>query len=549
MTMDLKCTEILHRGEARLCLDFPYNQAFTTYLKSEFDAKWSKTHRAWHVADTATNRDKIADIIRRLEIRKRKAANKENPVTDKPAEIEKPLPKEIKALSLADVVIEVMGRKILLKMPKRDADVKFVTGLRYARWNKSDFLWEIPNYPGNLDALKSHFAGRLARLTEHEMYEVAVDANEKIPSRKGDVIIARGYRGRMRMVFGFHKGMMDAIRRIGLAKWDGKHKWWSVPDTDINFMELENAAKGHGFRVEVHTHKEEGVAKARRMPANPDMVRACPEEMILKLTELRYSPRTVKIYKSCFEEFINYYPTLPIDRITEPQIVAYLRYLVMERFVSESTQNQAINAIKFYYERVLGGQRKIYHVERPRRDRPLPTVLTQQEVASVIRCTTNLKHRFLLMLAYGGGLRVSEAVGMERICLEPDKKRMLVKEGKGGKDRYTLLSQKVIDLYAQYLKEYAPKKYLFSGQTGGLYTSSSAQKIFRESAHKAGIEKDVSFKSLRHSFATHLLESGTDLRYIQHLLGHKSSKTTEIYMHITSKGWDQLESPLDSLDF
>ncbi len=547
--MKLKWQEILHRGEARLRLDFPYNRAFSDYLKKEFDARWSKTHGAWHVADTAGNREKINDLVRRPAERERKrkegggktSADLPSRVLD--SESSKPETRE------ADIVIEVLGRKILLKMPKRDTDVKFVLSLRYSRWNKNDYLWEIPNYPGNLEALKSHFSGRIKRLTEHEMYEVAVDANENIQVQKGDVVISRGHRGRMRIVFGFHRGLMETIRGIGLAKWDGKHKWWSVPDTDVNFTEVKKAAEGFGFKAELHKHEQEGVAKPRRMPASPDMVRACPEEMILKLTELRYSPRTVKIYKSCFEEFINYYPTLPVDQITEPQIVAYLRYLVMERCVSESTQNQAINAIKFYYERVLGGQRKIYHVERPRRDRPLPTVLTQEEVTAVIRCTSNLKHRFLLMLAYGGGLRVSEAVGMERICLEPDKKRMLVKEGKGGKDRYTLLSQKVIDLYARYLKEYAPGKYLFAGQGGGKYTANSAQKVFRESARRAGIEKDVSFKSLRHSFATHLLEAGTDLRYIQHLLGHKSSKTTEIYTHITSKGWDQLESPLDGLDF
>ena len=547
--MELKWQEVLHRGEARIKLDFPYNQAFSDYLKKEFDARWSKTHRAWHIADNAETRQKLHVLLRKLAARAAKNSNAGN--ADVTAVLEK------KSVSIvdktdevkADVIIEVLGRKILLKMPKRDEDLKFVLSLRYARWKKSDYVWEIPNYPGNLDALKTHFGERLARLTEHEMYEVAVDANETIATRKGDVIIARGYRGRMRIIFGFHKGLMEAIRRIGLAKWDAKHKWWSVPDTDINFMEVENAAKANGFRVEVHVHKEEGVAKPRRMTAHPDMARACPEEMILKLTELRYSPSTVKIYKSCFEEFINYYPALPIDRITEPQIVAYLRYLVMERCVSESTQNQAINAIKFYYERVLGGQRKIYRVERPRRDRKLPTVLTQNEVAALIRCTSNLKHRFLLMLAYGGGLRVSEAVGLERICLEPEKKRILVNDGKGKMDRYTLLSQKAIDLYAEYMKEYAPKKYLFAGQGGGMYTSSSAQKVFSTSARKAGIEKDATFHSLRHSFATHMLEAGTDLRYIQHLLGHKSSKTTEIYTHITSKGWSSLESPLDGLDF
>jgi site-specific recombinase XerD len=249
-----------------------------------------------------------------------------------------------------------------------------------------------------------------------------------------------------------------------------------------------------------------------------------------------------------FEEFINYYHKFEINSIDEKMIIAFMRYLVIERKISTSYQNQCINAIKFYYERVLGGQRKIYRVERPRREKTLPEVLSEKEIISVIQQINNIKHKAIVMLTYSAGLRLSEIVNIRIKDIDSERMQVFVQQSKGRKDRYTLLSKKLLPVLREYFKEYKPKEWLFEGAKGGKYSVSSVQTIVKEAYVKAGIKKQVSTHTLRHSFATHLLENGTDLRYIQSLMGHESSKTTEIYTHITNKGFDQIQNPMDKLD-
>ena len=235
--------------------------------------------------------------------------------------------------------------------------------------------------------------------------------------------------------------------------------------------------------------------------------------------------------------------------ITEKEIISFIRYLVDERQVSASYQNQAINAIKFYYEKVLGGVRKFYFIERPQKERPLPVVLSGQEVARLFEVTENLKHKCLLMLIYSAGLRVSEALNMKIKDIDSQRMHVMVRNAKGGKDRHSLLSESLLPLLREYFQLYQPKDYLFEGEKGGTYSSRSAQSVLRQAVGKAKIRKRVTLHTLRHSFATHLLESGTDLRYIQTLLGHNSSKTTEIYTHVSTKALGEIKSPLDSMRF
>jgi site-specific recombinase XerD len=276
--------------------------------------------------------------------------------------------------------------------------------------------------------------------------------------------------------------------------------------------------------------------------------RTCPDEYIAKLRELRYSESTINTYSNSFEEFINYYHKWEINTIDEVKIISYIRFLVTERKVSTSYQNQAINAIKFYYERVLGGQRKFYFIERPIQEKALPIVLSMEEVASIIKVTINIKHRTMLMLTYSAGLRISEVLNLKIKDIDSKRMQIRVIQAKGKKDRYTLLSTKALAMLRVYFKAFQPEDWLFEGDRGGQYSSRSLQAVMHASCRKAGILKKASMHTLRHSFATHLLESGTDLRYIQSLLGHSSSITTEVYTHVTTKGFDKIVSPLDSLE-
>ncbi|WP_248723259.1 site-specific tyrosine recombinase/integron integrase [Seonamhaeicola sp. ML3] len=270
----------------------------------------------------------------------------------------------------------------------------------------------------------------------------------------------------------------------------------------------------------------------------------CPEAYLDKLELKRYANNTVKTYVSCFEKFINHYKDKHIDEINENDVRDYLKVLVQNKW-SNSYLNQFINSIKFYYEIVLGLPNRFYDIERPRSERKLPVVLSKEEVREILDATNNIKHRCILGLLYSAGLRRSELINLK--LTDIDSKRMLIKidGAKGNKDRYSLLAQSMLDDLREYYKKFRPTKYLFEGQKKEKYSATSIVKILSSAVYKVGIKKHVTPHTLRHSFATHLLENGTDLRYIQILLGHNSTKTTEIYTHVATNTFNSIKNPLD----
>jgi integrase/recombinase XerD len=261
-----------------------------------------------------------------------------------------------------------------------------------------------------------------------------------------------------------------------------------------------------------------------------------------------YSPKTIKAYRSCIRSFIRYLdPVHPKDADAQT-IRGYLTHLIEECDYKASSINQVINALRFMHVELYHVPMVLGDVPRPRHEKPLPVILSQREVSDIFKATDNLKHRCLLMVAYSAGLRVGEVV---RLRLEDiDRERMLihVRGAKGFKDRYTELAGSLFETYDEYCRRYVPRGYIFEGAGGGRpYGIRSAEEVFARAVVKAGIGKDVSFHSLRHAFATHLLEQGVDLRYIQELLGHASSKTTEIYTHVSQRDIGRIRSPLERI--
>jgi len=278
---------------------------------------------------------------------------------------------------------------------------------------------------------------------------------------------------------------------------------------------------------------------------------SCPMGYLEKLFLLHYSLNTIRTYHSLLVRFLNGHQEAGVEKMnafTAVEINHYHRGMVQSNKFSYSLINQSINAVKFYYQRVLGrNEVRLENVERPEKAFTLPKVLSKQEVAKLLNATENLKHRCLLQLLYAGGLRIGEVINLKISDVKSDRNLLLLRGGKGKKDRTTLLSQKLLQSLRQYYKQYRPKEWLFEGQYGGQYTTDSIRHVFNACVKKAGILSKPTPHTLRHSFATHLLESGTDLRYIQTLLGHNSSKTTEIYTHITTYALDKIQSPLDNL--
>ncbi len=564
----IKASKIIHRGQVRIKVDFPYNQSFVALLKQIEDARWSRTHRAWHIPFKKEAFAKLKLLFPDILVEKNAEENKpttqavkENATEKEKQQTATPQIKSeavnavltdtitnaIDLPTVSSVLIEVIGRKIVLKLPKNKIDTKFLFTLRFSRWDKVQRAWIVPNYPGNLDIIKEYFKDRISKITIHQEIEVQTkQATYQIAEK--EVLVVNTPTKRLKIIFGYNKALTVAIKNMPFWSWDSKNKWWTIPFSDKFLVQIKEICQTEGLNLRFEEEKADTDKVPRKSASEALNYRPCPEAMLLKLKELRYSENTIKTYKSLFEELINHYPTTDIDKIDEKKIIAFCRYLVIDRKVSASYQNQAINAIKFYYERVLGGQRKFYHLERPNKEKSLPTVLSEQEVAAILKVTENLKHKAILTIIYSAGLRISELINLKIKDIDSERKQIRVTQGKGKKDRYTLLSPKALILLREYFKIYKPKEYLFEGQEGGKYTSRSVQAFFKDACQKAGIKKKVTVHTLRHSFATHLLEHGTDLRYIQALLGHESSKTTEVYTHITTKGFDQIKSPLDNLD-
>lgn len=288
-------------------------------------------------------------------------------------------------------------------------------------------------------------------------------------------------------------------------------------------------------------------AEKRKKP-EPDLKSKEREEAYIKKLEVRrYSKSTKKNYLSQFRKFERYFHDRQIEQLTKDEIRDYLLHLIHKNSISQSTQNQVINAIKFYFEQVMGQERETYWIERPRKEKKLPNVISEESVLKMLSTIDNLKHLCVVALLYSSGLRRGEVIRIRKGDIDLDRRQIRVRGAKGKKDRVTLLSKQMVGLLMQYVEEYKPQYWLFEGAIRGKYSPTSVANIVKKAAEKAGIAQRVTPHTLRHSFATHLLEHGTDTRYIQELLGHYSLQTTSIYTHVATKNFEKIESPLDRI--
>ncbi len=276
--------------------------------------------------------------------------------------------------------------------------------------------------------------------------------------------------------------------------------------------------------------------------SRPGLFETVRREMRLR----NYSGKTVKAYTSCLRQYVAWIAPAHPREVEPERIRRYLVHLMEERRYSASSVNQVINALRFLYVELYRTTFQLGDLPRPRKENPLPVVLTPEEVLRLLQCIRNLKHRAILAVIYSAGLRVGEAVRLRLEDIDEARRLIHVRGAKGKKDRYTILSETALRLLTEYLAEYGPREFVFEGFPGRRhYSERSVQQVFDRGMEAAGIRKQASVHTLRHSFATHLLEAGTDLRYIQELLGHSSSRTTEIHTHVSRGALGRIESPLD----
>lgn len=262
-----------------------------------------------------------------------------------------------------------------------------------------------------------------------------------------------------------------------------------------------------------------------------------------------YSPRSVFNYCAALTVAERYFQS-SLSAISQEEIKGFLRHRLVHDKVSVSTLNQTIGAFRLYFRDVLGRDWSEMKVKRPRREQKLPVVLSVEEVERLIGASTNIKHRCMMLVMYSSGLRRSELLQLKPNCIDSDRMVIRVKHGKGRKDRETLLSKKALELLRQYYKIYRPSVYLFepAGRPGVIYSERSLENVVKNNSERAGILKKVSCHTFRHSFATHLLEQGVNIRLIQSFLGHTSLRTTSVYLHITNADTRNIQSPLDSMN-
>jgi site-specific recombinase XerD len=266
-----------------------------------------------------------------------------------------------------------------------------------------------------------------------------------------------------------------------------------------------------------------------------------------KLEIRNYSKSAFTTYGYYFKQFLAAHPNQDPKDITEEQIIDHVIKTVKARNYATKTQNQIINAIKFYYEKVLGLKKKEYWIPRPRKEFKLPVVASEEEIVRMLVAADNLKHQCIIGLIYSAGLRRSELTNMRIADVDFDRYQVVIRGGKGKKDRISLLSERMATALRKYIKEYQPTYWLFEGRNRKSYSGVTIGVIVRRAAQRAGITKKISPHVLRHSFATHLMDKGTDTRYIQELLGHASIKTTAIYAHVSKKDLNKIVSPLDRI--
>jgi integrase/recombinase XerD len=332
--------------------------------------------------------------------------------------------------------------------------------------------------------------------------------------------------------FEYDAALIARVKKLVGVQWSQSQKAWYVRDTELHRQKFGLTPKPIG----------EGTLP-RIDPANQAAYQTYIETLQLKA----YSKSTINTYRNEFSQLLFTLKSHKVEDLTPDRLRSYFLYCVNTLKLSENTLHSRINAIKFYFEKVLRREKFFFEIPRPKKPSILPKAIHAEDIKKLLDGTTNLKHNTMLKLCYGMGLRVSEIVNLKITDIDSKNMQVFIERAKGKKDRYVNLPTTILEQLRAYFVEYKPKKYLFEGQYGDQYSTRSAQKVFSEALKKAKINKDVGIHGLRHSFATHLLEAGTDVVFIQELLGHKDIKTTLRYTHVSKQSIKKIKSPLDNI--
>lgn len=358
-------------------------------------------------------------------------------------------------------------------------------------------------------------------------------------------IITHRQQPRILVKFPHNQDYNNRIKKVAGVQWSQTHKAWHIPDTPENRKKcgLPDALP---VIVKEQTPAVKKIKSNQLSENNRQQLKLFTEKLVLK----RYSNSTLKTYCNEFMQLLLLLGNHPAQDVTAEQLKKYMLYCNLKLKLSENTLHSRLNALKFYYEQVLRKEKFFWEIPRPKKQLQLPKVFNQDDIAAIIKAAKNIKHKTMLMLAYAAGLRISEVVSIHVQDIDSKRMTIFIRQAKGKKDRVVVLSPVLLVMLREYWKKSKLNKngYLFPGlNKDEPYSSRSLQQVLADAKEKAGILKPGSIHSLRHSFATHLLDKGTDVTMIQKLLGHNDIKTTLRYLHVTNRDLLQVMSPLDDL--
>ena len=335
--------------------------------------------------------------------------------------------------------------------------------------------------------------------------------------------------------FPFNPFLLEELRKkFSVVRWSATKRGFYLPDVNAVRKEIGMTPKTEPGKAVLSQIRPVNLAALKRMH----------ELLLLK----SYSPNTIRVYCTEFAQLLYLLKDTPVDTLTPERLRGYFLYCVTKLKLSENIIHSRMNAIKFFFEQVLHREKIFFEeIPRPKKIAALPKVLNKSEIISIFGKTENLKHLVMMKLCYGMGLRVGEIVNLKIGNIDSKRMQVHIEGAKGKRDRYVTLPTSILEELRNYYRAYRPKTYLFEGQYGGQYSVRSLQAVFKNAMQKAKIKKTVGIHGLRHSYATHLLECGTDMVFIQKLLGHKDMKTTEIYAKVSNRQLGKIKSPLDDL--
>ena len=358
------------------------------------------------------------------------------------------------------------------------------------------------------------------------------------------------------MKFDYDAKAIELIKTLPGVKWSHSNKCWHIGYHPEAQNLIRNTFKNTGVYIQTLNDVND-VVKPRpieiKKPSDalPDLNKTQKDKVggfKDYLQSKRYSSSTIETYADALTTFLRFYSNKPFSEIDNADVIRFNNDYILKNQFSSSYQNQVVNAIKLFFRTIENKIMETEKVHRPRTEKLLPNVLSKEEIKLILNSHGNIKHKAMLSLIYSCGLRKSELLNLKLNDIDSKRGLVIIRQAKGKKDRVAPLSEKIVGLLRDYYIAYKPKQWLFEGQDKlSQYDGTSLQKVLKQAIDKSKITKPVTLHWLRHSYATHLLENGTDLRYIQEILGHSSSRTTEIYTHVSNHNIQRITSPFDNL--